>query len=30
MKRLENLGADVVGLNCRLGPHHMLMTFEQI
>ena len=30
MQRLENLGADIVGLNCRLGPHHMLMAFEQI
>lgn len=28
--RLENLGADVIGLNCRLGPHHMLKTLEQI
>lgn len=28
--RLENFGADVIGLNCRLGPHHMLKTFEQI
>lgn len=30
LKRLENLGADVVGLNCRLGPHHMLETLEQV
>jgi methionine synthase / methylenetetrahydrofolate reductase(NADPH) len=30
LKRLESLGADVVGLNCRLGPHHMLLTLEQI
>jgi methionine synthase / methylenetetrahydrofolate reductase(NADPH) len=30
MQRLENLGADIVGLNCRLGPHHMLMALEQI
>ncbi|WP_043931717.1 bifunctional homocysteine S-methyltransferase/methylenetetrahydrofolate reductase [Bacillus sp. EB01] len=30
MKRLDGLGADVVGLNCRLGPHHMLETLEQI
>ncbi|MEH7251194.1 bifunctional homocysteine S-methyltransferase/methylenetetrahydrofolate reductase [Neobacillus niacini] len=30
LKRLENLGADVLGLNCRLGPHHMLETLEQI
>ncbi len=28
--RLENIGADVIGLNCRLGPHHMLKTLEQI
>lgn len=28
--RLEGLGADLVGLNCRLGPHHMLMTLEQV
>lgn len=27
---LENLGADVIGLNCRLGPHYMLKTLEQI
>ncbi|WP_077213376.1 bifunctional homocysteine S-methyltransferase/methylenetetrahydrofolate reductase [Bacillus dakarensis] len=27
---LESLGADVVGLNCRLGPHHMIKSFEQI
>lgn len=30
LKSLEGLGADVVGLNCRLGPHHMLLAFEQI
>ncbi|MGG3564180.1 bifunctional homocysteine S-methyltransferase/methylenetetrahydrofolate reductase [Neobacillus rhizosphaerae] len=30
LKRLEGLGADVVGLNCRLGPHHMLLALEQI
>jgi len=30
LKKLEALGADVVGLNCRLGPHHMLLTLEQI
>ena len=30
MQRLENLGADIVGLNCRLGPHHMLLALEQI
>jgi methionine synthase / methylenetetrahydrofolate reductase(NADPH) len=30
LKRLESIGADVVGLNCRVGPHHMLLTLEQI
>jgi homocysteine S-methyltransferase len=30
LKRLEGHGADVIGLNCRLGPHHMLLTLEQI
>ena len=30
LQRLEALGADVVGLNCRLGPHHMLLALEQI
>lgn len=30
LQRLEELGADVVGLNCRLGPHHMLVALEQI
>ncbi|MCM3568197.1 bifunctional homocysteine S-methyltransferase/methylenetetrahydrofolate reductase [Neobacillus mesonae] len=30
LKQLEGLGADVVGLNCRLGPHHMLLSLEQI
>lgn len=28
--KLENLGADVIGLNCRLGPHHTLLSLEQI
>ncbi|MBT2679468.1 bifunctional homocysteine S-methyltransferase/methylenetetrahydrofolate reductase [Bacillus sp. ISL-35] len=28
--RLEELGADIVGLNCRLGPHHMISSLEQI
>jgi methionine synthase I (cobalamin-dependent)/5,10-methylenetetrahydrofolate reductase len=28
-EKLEGLGADVVGLNCRLGPHHMIASFEQ-
>jgi methionine synthase / methylenetetrahydrofolate reductase(NADPH) len=30
LKKLEALGADVVGLNCRLGPHHMLLALEQV
>ncbi|AZU63771.1 bifunctional homocysteine S-methyltransferase/methylenetetrahydrofolate reductase [Neobacillus mesonae] len=30
LKSLEGLGADVVGLNCRLGPYHMLAALEQI
>lgn len=30
LQRLEALGADVVGLNCRLGPHHMLLALEQV
>jgi methionine synthase / methylenetetrahydrofolate reductase(NADPH) len=28
--RLEDLGADIIGLNCRLGPHHMLVTLEEV
>jgi methionine synthase / methylenetetrahydrofolate reductase(NADPH) len=28
--RLEQTGADVVGLNCRLGPYHMLKTLEEV
>jgi methionine synthase / methylenetetrahydrofolate reductase(NADPH) len=28
--KLEGLGADIVGLNCRLGPHHMIASLEQI
>jgi methionine synthase / methylenetetrahydrofolate reductase(NADPH) len=30
LRRLEGIGADVVGLNCRLGPHHMLKSLEQV
>lgn len=30
LERLEALGADVVGLNCRLGPHHMIKSLEQV
>jgi methionine synthase / methylenetetrahydrofolate reductase(NADPH) len=28
--RLEDLGADVVGINCRLGPHHMVKALEAV
>ncbi|HET7580240.1 MAG TPA: bifunctional homocysteine S-methyltransferase/methylenetetrahydrofolate reductase [Bacillales bacterium] len=27
---MEDEGADVIGLNCRLGPHHMTEAFEGI
>lgn len=30
LSRLETLGADIVGLNCRLGPFHMLSTLEEV
>ncbi|EKN63321.1 bifunctional homocysteine S-methyltransferase/methylenetetrahydrofolate reductase [Schinkia azotoformans] len=30
LKELEDLGADVVGLNCRLGPHHMTQALEEV
>ncbi|MBS2968345.1 bifunctional homocysteine S-methyltransferase/methylenetetrahydrofolate reductase [Metabacillus sp. KIGAM252] len=30
LKDLEALGADVVGLNCRLGPYHMLESLEEV
>ncbi|TYR79838.1 bifunctional homocysteine S-methyltransferase/methylenetetrahydrofolate reductase [Priestia megaterium] len=29
-KELEDLGADVVGLNCRLGPSHMIQSLEEV
>ncbi|MBM7646806.1 homocysteine S-methyltransferase [Scopulibacillus daqui] len=29
-RKLEADGADVVGLNCRLGPHYMVKSFENI
>lgn len=28
--QLEALGADVVGVNCRLGPYHMIQALEQV
>ncbi|QGQ44630.1 bifunctional homocysteine S-methyltransferase/methylenetetrahydrofolate reductase [Metabacillus sediminilitoris] len=27
---LEELGANVIGLNCRLGPYHMLQALEEV
>ncbi|CAK8582305.1 bifunctional homocysteine S-methyltransferase/methylenetetrahydrofolate reductase [Priestia megaterium] len=30
LKELEGLGADVVGLNCRLGPYHMIQSLEEV
>ncbi len=27
---LEDAGADVVGMNCRMGPYHMLQSFEDV
>lgn len=30
LKRLEAKRADVVGVNCRLGPHHMLETLSSV
>lgn len=29
-ERLEMLGANIVGLNCRLGPHHMIKSLEEV
>lgn len=28
--QLEALGADIVGVNCRLGPHHTIQAFETV
>lgn len=30
LQTLENLGADVVGINCHLGPHHMLKALNSV
>lgn len=30
LKQLENLGADIVGVNCRLGPYHTIQAFEGV
>jgi methionine synthase I (cobalamin-dependent)/5,10-methylenetetrahydrofolate reductase len=29
LETLEDLGADVVGLNCRLGPYHVIRSLEE-
>ncbi|WP_391117620.1 bifunctional homocysteine S-methyltransferase/methylenetetrahydrofolate reductase [Psychrobacillus sp. L3] len=30
LHQLEALGADIVGVNCRLGPHHTIQAFEEV
>ncbi|WP_313893472.1 bifunctional homocysteine S-methyltransferase/methylenetetrahydrofolate reductase [Psychrobacillus sp.] len=30
LHQLEALGADVVGVNCRLGPHHTIQALEEV
>ncbi|RYL94391.1 bifunctional homocysteine S-methyltransferase/methylenetetrahydrofolate reductase [Sporolactobacillus sp. THM7-4] len=30
LEELENLGADIVGTNCRLGPFHMIQALQGI
>lgn len=30
LHQLEAIGADVVGVNCRLGPHHTIQAFEGV
>ncbi|MFC3884334.1 bifunctional homocysteine S-methyltransferase/methylenetetrahydrofolate reductase [Bacillus songklensis] len=30
LSQLEELGADVVGINCRLGPYHMIESLEEV
>ncbi|SFK45814.1 homocysteine S-methyltransferase [Halobacillus dabanensis] len=30
LKQLEDLGADVVGVNCRLGPYHTIQSLEEV
>ncbi len=30
LHRLEGIGADVVGVNCRLGPFHTIQAFEGV
>lgn len=30
LQELEQLGADVVGINCKLGPHHMVKSLKDV
>jgi methionine synthase / methylenetetrahydrofolate reductase(NADPH) len=30
LEQLEEIGADVVGVNCRMGPYHMLQSLEEV
>ncbi|WP_432362267.1 bifunctional homocysteine S-methyltransferase/methylenetetrahydrofolate reductase [Sporosarcina sp. UB5] len=30
LHQLESLGADIVGVNCRLGPFHTIQAFEKV
>ena len=30
LRQLEDYGADIVGVNCRLGPHHMVESLESV
>ncbi|MBQ0140292.1 MAG: bifunctional homocysteine S-methyltransferase/methylenetetrahydrofolate reductase [Kurthia sp.] len=30
LKGLETAGADIVGVNCRLGPHHTIQALENV
>ncbi|MDW0116711.1 bifunctional homocysteine S-methyltransferase/methylenetetrahydrofolate reductase [Sporosarcina thermotolerans] len=30
LHRLESLGADIVGVNCRLGPYHTIQAFDNV
>lgn len=30
LHQLEEIGADIVGVNCRLGPHHTIQAFEDV
>ncbi|PIC58221.1 bifunctional homocysteine S-methyltransferase/methylenetetrahydrofolate reductase [Sporosarcina sp. P12(2017)] len=30
LHQLESLGADIVGVNCRLGPYHTIQAFDNV